>query len=343
MTGLERWLPAIVGVTVIWLLPAPSLSAQLRADPETFLRAELGFDDGEMERVARGDAVTILIDGDDDAEVATFSAFRLSAEATAVMERLRTVQAQLPGEGQRTVVRLSDPPELSDFDQLELDPDHLEELAQCRPGDCDVKLPSTAIQRFTTELESAEPGAGSAANQIAQDILLGYATAYVRDGNAALAEYHDKSNPQPMLLTFEKLLTASAYLYDEVPEFRRHLLETPRHQLAGTEDYLFWTWQDFGLKPVFSLNHTSVYETDRPSGVRGALATMQIYASHYFLGVLATTLVIQDPGAGDSTYVVRLTRYRFDGRVGGLRRRLLERRLRGYAERAAEALRDRAG
>ena len=63
MTGFGRWLAAVVGVSAIWLLPVTSLSAQSRVDPEAFLRAELGFDDGEIERLARGDAVTILIDG----------------------------------------------------------------------------------------------------------------------------------------------------------------------------------------------------------------------------------------------------------------------------------------
>jgi hypothetical protein len=102
-----------------------------------------------------------------------------------------------------------------------------------------------------------------------------------------------------------------------------------RDQSPDVSEFLYWSIETFGLKPVTSITHVSIYVQPE----RTVVASKQIYASHYFDASLGLTAALDDPGAvsGPGMYLLYLNRSRIDllsGFFGGLRRAVLRGRLR---------------
>jgi hypothetical protein len=49
-----------------------------------------------------------------------------------------------------------------------------------------------------------------------------------------------------------------------------------------TSDFFYWSLAEFGLRPVFRINHVVVHATGRTSGPLHVVLVKQLYASHYF-------------------------------------------------------------
>jgi len=102
------------------------------------------------------------------------------------------------------------------------------------------------------------------------------------------------------------------------PAFNQYLARYPKESLPDTEDVLYWTKDTFGLKPVVSMYHATVY---MPQGGRGLLVAIKtIYASHYFNAALEVMAAVPAPDtpAGPSLYLLNLYRTRIDPPTGML-------------------------
>lgn len=106
------------------------------------------------------------------------------------------------------------------------------------------------------------------------------------------------------------------YVYEDEPEFYEYLRAYPTKRLDNVNDFIYWSKDKFGLKPVISVTHVTIY---RRAGSRGTLiASKQIYASHYFEASLGLTAVVptsheERPGF----YLLYLNRSRSDALHGG--------------------------
>lgn len=130
-----------------------------------------------------------------------------------------------------------------------------------------------------------------------------------------------------------KIRRVSPYLYEFVPEFHWYLQEYPRARLSGTEDFIYWSKEKFGLKPVVSLTHVTIYRRKQGSITNTLIASKGIYASHYFDASLGMTGFVHDEGdAGlPVPYLMYLNRSRADalkGGFSGLKRTIVESRAR---------------
>jgi len=107
-------------------------------------------------------------------------------------------------------------------------------------------------------------------------------------------------------------------------------------------EFLYWSTESFGLKPVASITHVFIYV--QPGRV--VTASKQLYASHYFdasLGLAAALEDRSDPST-PGMFLVYLNRSRIDllgGFFGDLRRAILRGRLRdGMRKNLAEVIRE---
>ena len=124
------------------------------------------------------------------------------------------------------------------------------------------------------------------------------------------------------------MLTGWAELNELAPEFCDFLTQSPQRVFPKVEEFLYWSKESFGLKPVISVTHVSIDQLPDQTWI----ASKQIYASHYFDASLAITLVADDSTdlSGGSIYLVYVNRSRIDllgGIFGGLKRRLVRGRL----------------
>src|SRR5688500_11544733 len=275
-------------VLIAWAWSVPAVGDVTAKEPHSFLRKHVGFTAQQIAAMDRGEVVTKVLPRGDRREVAVLGVVRLAGSPAALLERIRDIERYRKSNTVTAVGRFGVPPVLGDLARLTLDRDDLAALRDCKPGDCRVKLPVAMMERFRRDIDWAAPDADARATRLAKQMLVDYAKAYRDGGSGAMGKYHDRAHPQDMAAEFDEVLGRPPYLIEYVPELDRHLRQFPRGSLAGAEDFLYWAVEDFGLKPVVTLNHVTLYKPRRTDGRPPVsfIATRQIYASHYFVASL---------------------------------------------------------
>lgn len=122
---------------------------------------------------------------------------------------------------------------------------------------------------------------------------------------------------------------AEAYL----PDLRRHLLEYPKFIAPDSSDFFYWQIVDFGLKPTVRINHVIIQNL--PAGI--AVASKQLYASHYFQTAIELRVLATDPSPRNGFYFVNVNRSRSDGLTGFVGS-LIRGRVRSTSQQALEGV-----
>jgi hypothetical protein len=176
-------------------------------------------------------------------------------------------------------------------------------------------------------------------------LLVDYVAGYIARGGKALAEYENKQVPLSVSDEFRVLFEETQYFRPAAPEFFAHVETFPNAPLEGAEDILYWDKKVFGLKPVVSLTHLTLYA---PPGVRASstaapaalIATKQIYATHYFDAALGLTLVFDDRASGFYLLTIDRARTRsLSSFVRGFVRGIVQRRSRDAMEKILRSTR----
>lgn len=319
--GLARHLTAgrqlKLWVTILFLM-APVCRINAQEIPEElakFLKDRIALTDKELLNVDRGEAIAKVLRSEGQ-EVAVFGIVRVNVPEHFFLERFRDIESFKKGTSVPFVKKFSNPPRIEDLDQLTVDKEDFASLKNCRIGNCNVKLSAQAIKRLQSEIDWNAPNASARVNELARASLLDYVNRYLANGNKALTEYNDKKTTLRVADEFDAILKASPYIYDYEPEFYAYLREYPAKRLDDSEDFIYWSKEKFGLKPVISVTHASIYRN--PGSGRTLIASKQIYASHYFEASLGLTAVVgssQQSGLG--FYLLYLNRSRSDALHGG--------------------------
>jgi hypothetical protein len=315
-------------------LPAAAEDTAVRA----FLRRTIGLTDAQLADVEAGRVVTRQLPGADKPEMAAFGAVRVAAKKDVYLERLRDVARFRNGPSTIQIARFHTPPVISDLDGLALEDGDFEAARKCKIGDCDLKLSRAAVERMQKEMDWKAPDARARANQLMKQMLVEYVTAYQRGGTTEMATYVDDVSPLETPAAFRKVLAASPYLVEYAPALKGYLEEYPKGQLAGAEDLFYWTKEKFGPKPTIAVYHLTVWR-DPADPTRAAVASKQIYASHYFQAGLDLTALVDAPTPPGGFYLVDLYRARIDPPTGMLSGVLLGKIRGGVEQGVAEGLR----
>ena len=110
------------------------------------------------------------------------------------------------------------------------------------------------------------------------------------------------------------------------------------------EDFAYWSKEDFGMKPVISMTHVTIYRRGRGAS-DVVIGSKGIYASHYFEGSLGLTALARNDGSHPSrSYLIYVNRSRTDalrGMFAGMKRTLIGGRLRDGAKKTMEVIKQR--
>lgn len=309
-------------VLVLSLLFSGRAGAQAGIQPGTqdmwsFLRERIKLTNEEIGGLQRGKTISKVLPSENH-EVAVFGIVLVNAPADFFVERFRDIESYKKSTAVPIVKKFSDPPSIVDLAQLEVDQQDFDALKNCKVGACDVKLPAQIIERLQKEVNWTSRDAPRQVNWLARSALLEYVKRYIAGGNAALSEYNDKEKPLRIAEEFDAILEASPYIYDYQPQFYEYLRAYPEKHLENVENFIYWSKEKFGLKPVISVTHVSIY---RPEPGLTLIASKQLYASHYFeasLGLTVARAAPQSPGTGGpSFYLLYLNRSRSDALHGG--------------------------
>jgi hypothetical protein len=131
--------------------------------------------------------------------------------------------------------------------------------------------------------------------------------------------------------TFSTLLNRFPFLGWRVPEVRRYLDDYPEAPLPGAESFLYWSKEKVALKAVVSVTHVTIVRGNgRPVVPDVLVVSKQVFGLHYTNASLGLTALLADR-ASSRQYLVYVNRTFVDGLegpLGGLKRLIVERRMR---------------
>jgi hypothetical protein len=286
--------------------------------PRELLRAAVRVDDGEWAAIERGEPIAKVLDTD-TREIAVAGAIRIGASSDRLVARFRDI-----GHLKRSDLVLdagrfgpdSRPADLASvpFEEYDLD------LRSCRPFDCRVRLSESDIARFHREVDWRAPSWRERSAAIWREVLAGYAASYARSGRTALPVYANKREPLSVASEVSEIVEEFGFVADVSPELRAYMREFRPSSLPGAEHTLYWSKEDFGVRPILRISHQVIYRIpQRPPAV--AVATNQIYADHYLDAALTVTLAIETDvdGQGPRFYMISMSRARTRSLTGFMR------------------------
>jgi hypothetical protein len=300
------------------------------------LRAFASLTADQWKAVNRGDVQARVLDTHEKREAAVVGVAHLRATTARFVTKFQDIETFKQNPAVLRIRKFMPAVGLQDLEGFSLETRDLADLPDCRVDNCNVKLPASAIERLSRDVDWSRSDHDARAQAVVREELLSYVKAYLHQDNSALIEYHDKKNPVRLEREFRGVLDARPGLGEFVPEFREYLAQYPSQPLPGVSESFYWSTESFGLKPMASITHVYVYV--QPG--RAAIASKQIYASS-----LGLTAALDDPGdaSNPGMYLVYLNRSRIDllsGFFGGLRRVILRGRLRdGMRKNLADVVR----
>jgi hypothetical protein len=300
-------------------------------EPATFLRKHGALSAAEFAALDRGEPVSKLLQSKNGSEVASLGVGRVAVPLDFFLDKYRDIASFKQAPEVVQIGKFGKSPALSDLDALSLEHSEVESLRRCKVGDCALKMSAEMIESVHRNVNWGAPDYDAQANSAFRRALFEYVTSYLANGSAQLVVYRDRKNPLPLRDEFASVVEASPYLTEYVPALRNYMLQFPRSTLTCSEEFIYWSKERFGYKPVVSLSHVTIQKGKLNGANAAVISSKQIYASHYFSASLGISAFIEN-GAGSSqgAWLIYLNRTRSDllqGIFGGVVRFFVRRRV----------------
>ena len=320
---MHRRLPAACAVSIA-LLWAPASAGPVQAPSagqETSVPTDIAhaltraapFTPTELAALQSGQVITRTEASPENLEASVVTAVKIGSTKDRVADYFHLLVSYV--DGQVTVGRgvFARPPREADVAGLSLEAGDVTDLAACRPDVCDIRMAGATPSQIAEAVQSRSADTLEHANAWFRQALVLYVTDYLHRGHLALAEHDDRGVQVDVPVEWQRIFARSPLLPLLAPSVEQYLNGTPGKSPAGATDEIYWDKQRYtGLKPVVGVTHMVTWQ-DPAQPDRVVIAQKQIFASHYFFGSLAVTLVQQDPSASKpTTYVVYANRLRGD-------------------------------
>ena len=309
-----------VGLCTLVAVGRPANASAQNADPGLgqYL-ARMGISAKEHEAAARGRAVAKLLPTTDNRDVAVIGIIGVNVLRSAAVAHVLDIERFLAASGTRAH-RFATPPSPDDVREAAFANDEYRGLRHCRRGDCDFKLPASAMKGFVEQVDWSARDAKAQADARLRDDLLRLVADYTTRGNEAMPTYDDGHGVRAAD-AFGALLAQSSDFYTHVPELHHYLTSYPANRPDGARDLLYWSEDRLPrLRPTLTVSHVVAYALPAGASADALVARKQIYASHYFEGALELLAVVGTDGASrePGAYLLTVRRFRFDHLPGGL-------------------------
>ena len=269
-------------------------SAQSIPDLQSFFRQDIGLSQDQIAAIRNGQPVTKALPSRTPAEVFLFGAIYIHAAPESYIQFARDFDRLRKLPNYLALGTFSNPPQPSDFKGFSFDSDDIQDLKNCKPGDCLIQMPGSSMEEFHRSINWSVPEVSEQVNQHLQRAAVQRLLAYERDGNQALGIYNDKPNPTEVPKQFAYILSYAKALPERLPDFYRYLLDYPNAKPANVEDTFYWARVKFGLKPTLRVVHVVSMRGDPAEPMAYAVAEKQLYSSHYFETALDLSFCIRE-------------------------------------------------
>ncbi len=304
------WAPASAGPVQA---PSAGQETSVPADVARALTRAAPFTPTELTALQAGQVITRTEASPENLEASVVTAVKIGTTKDRAADYFHLLVSYV--DGQVTVGRgvFSRPPKDADLAKLSLDAGDVTDLAACRPDLCDIRMAGATPSEIAGAVQSRSADTLEHATAWFRQALIPYVADYLNRGHLALAEHDDRGVRIDVPVEWQGILARSPLLPMLAPSVGQYLSGTPVTPPAGATEDIYWDKQRYtGLKPVIGVTQMVTW-LDPAQPERVVIAQKQIFASHYFFGSLAVTLVQQDPSASKpTTYVVYANRLRGD-------------------------------
>lgn len=264
-------------------------------------------------------------------EVAVVGVVRIPVPLDFFLGQFRHIDTFKKGPAVLSVGEFATPPAEENLSKLTLDSKEIDALGTCRPARCSLKLSAAMMDRLRSQ--AATLGRGPKLENEFRAALLDYVSSYVAKGTPAMIAYNDTEPPIESSREFLDLLGEFGWLEQYAPgllEILRGPFQTTRPEI---DQFLYWSKESFGLKPVVSVTHVLILKITIAGSPWAFIASKQIYADHYFESSLGLTVLSQDSAdpANTATSVAYFNRTMTDGLrswFASFERSIIDRRVR---------------
>ena len=309
-----RFVHRAVSILSYQLLVA-SAAAQAPAAVNQYLH-KMGLDDSQIASAAAGQPVVKLLPAKSDRDVVVFGVIGARVSLSDYMKHALDPGRLIGANGGRFHI-IADPATSADVRDVVFDSSEYRDLKDCQKGNCNFKLPASAMKTFAEGVNWSAPDAKAQADARLQAGMLKLINGYRSRGNDAMLTYDDQGGMRSSD-AFSALLAQSPELYEYTPQFQKYLATYPSNRPAGVRDILYWSNDHLPhLRPTLTLDHVVVYPSSPDLTLIGR---KQVYATHYFDGAFEWLAVTSGGAqlAEAPIYLITVRRFRFDNLPGGV-------------------------
>jgi hypothetical protein len=297
---------------------SPAQAAAVPTQVSQALTRAAPFTPTEIATLEAGQVITRTEASPENLEASVVTAVKIATTKDRTADYFHLLVSYV--DGQVTVGRgvFSRPPAEDDVARLSLDAADLSDLAACRSDFCDIRIAGDTPVDIAAAVQSHLADTADRATPWARARLVRYVADYLNRGHLALAEHDDRGVRLDVPVEWQAIFARSLLLPLLAAPLMDYLTNPPRTLPAGAAEELYWDKERYtGLKPVIGVTQMVTWR-DPAQPDRVVVVQKQIFASHYFFGSLAVTLIEQDPAARQpATYVVYANRLRGDLLRGG--------------------------
>jgi hypothetical protein len=291
--------------------------AQSPAIPPDIVRVltqAAAFTPDDLLSLQSGRVITQTSAAPESLEASVATAVRIATTKDRTLDYFHLLVTYVDGQVTTGYGTFSRPPSEGDVSRLTLDASDLADLRACATILCDVRIGAATPAEIGRAVDWNAPDAAGRANTWVRRELASYVGDYLQNGDAALVTRDDRGTPVNLRESWRAMFSRSSALPLLAPGLERYLSGFPAvAKPAEVTEEIYWDRERYtGLKAVIGVTHAATWrDPGRPD--RAVVAQRQIFASHYFYGSLAVTLVQQDTTSTTPvTYVVYVNRLRGD-------------------------------
>ncbi len=271
-------------------------NAQSNPRLQTFFEQNIGLSKDEIAEIRSGIPVVKVLPPRSPAEVFLLGAVYIHATPESYLQLVTDFDFFRKLPSYLALGVFGNPPQLADLNGFSLDSQDFNYLQKCRIGDCMIQLPGKSIEELHQSIDLSSPNASQQVDQFLQHNTLELLQAYQREGNKALGIYNDRRDPKEVGQQFAYMLSYGSALPAQLPELYNYLLSYPDAKPANVDDRFYWAEVKFGLRPTLRVIHLTTMRGGPDDDVAYAIASKQLYSSHYFETALELSFCVRGRG-----------------------------------------------
>ena len=141
-------LRVILFFSLLLLVPSSSFPVEMPADLRGFLSNQINISTKQIARLQNGETVVKSLPTEGKEELAIFGIVGIEVPSEYFLTKFRNIQRFESSTGVMQAGLFSRPPQISDISNLKWESDDLEQIKNCDPEKCTVRLPGGSVLQF---------------------------------------------------------------------------------------------------------------------------------------------------------------------------------------------------